>query len=313
MSASRPDVVCAGILVADTIARPVDELPEGGTLGLVGEITLRAGGSALNTATVLARLGLAVAVAGKVGDDAFGQFLLGVADARGLGRAGISVDADTATSATVVLVDSGGERTFLHVPAANGRLRVDELDPAVVYAGRVLHVAGALVMPSLDGEPTAALFAEARRRGITTSMDTVWDPSGRWSRVLPCLPQLDVFAPSLAEAREISGRHEPAEVARWLRDAGVGTVALTMGEEGAYVAEDGFAARLPAYRVEAVDGTGSGDAFAAGLVYGVVSGWPLERTGRFANALGALAVTAVGATEGVKTLAETLAFAGLEP
>jgi len=312
VSAARPDVVCVGILVADSIARPVDELPDAGTLGLVEEVTLHAGGCAVNTGTVLARLGLAVALAGKVGDDAFGEFLLRVADERGLARAGVLVDPEAATSATVVLVDSAGERTFLHVPGANGRLRADELDPAFLFSGRALHVAGALVMPSLDGEPTAALLAEARRRGITTSMDTVWDPSGRWSLVRPALPHLDVFAPSLAEGRAVTGRDEPGEVAASLRDAGVGTVALTMGERGAYVAGDGFAGPVEGHPVEAVDGTGSGDAFSAALLYGVLAGWPLKRTGRFATAVGALAVTAVGATEGVPTLAETLAFAELE-
>jgi sugar/nucleoside kinase (ribokinase family) len=193
VSAARPDVVCVGILVADSIARPVDELPDAGTLGLVDEVTLRAGGCAVNTGTVLSRLGLAVALAGKVGNDAFGEFLLRVADERGLARAGVLVDPEAATSATVVLVDSAGERTFLHVPGANGQLRADELDPAFL-SGRALHVAGALVMSSLDGEPTAALLAEARRRGITTSMDTVWDPSGRWSLVRPALPHLDLRA-----------------------------------------------------------------------------------------------------------------------
>ena len=313
MSASRPDVVCVGILVADSIARPVDGLPDAGSLGLVDEITLRAGGCALNTATVLARLGLDVALAGKVGDDAFGDFLLRVAEERALGREGVLVDPQAATSATVVLVDSAGERTFLHVPGANGRLRAAELDPELLYSGRALHVAGSLVMPSLDGEPTAALLAEARRRGITTSLDTVWDASGCWSRLLPSLPHLDVFAPSLAEGRAVTGRDEPEDVAARLREAGVGTVALTMGADGAYVAGEGFAGRVPAYPVDAVDGTGSGDAFSAGILYGVLGGRPLEWTARFATAVGALAVTAVGATEGVRTLADTLAFARLEP
>jgi sugar/nucleoside kinase (ribokinase family) len=301
-----PDVVCVGILVADAIARPVDELPRAGTLGLVDEVTLRAGGCGLNTATVLARLGLRVSLLGKVGADALGEFLAATAEERGLGREGILVDPAAATSATVVLVDPAGERTFLHVPGANGRLAADELEPERLYAGRALHVAGALVMPALDGEPSAALLAEAHRRGIVTSMDTVWDPSGRWSLVLPSLPHLDLFSPSLAEGCSISGREKPEEVAAWLREEGVRTVALTMGEAGAYVAGNGFAGHVQAHPVATIDGTGSGDAFSAGLLYGELAGWPLERSAEFANAVGALATTAVGATEGVRSLDESL-------
>jgi sugar/nucleoside kinase (ribokinase family) len=63
---------------------------------------------------------------------------------------------------------------------------------------------------------------------------------------------------------------------------------------------------------EALDGTGAGDAFAAGLLYGHLAGWPLERAAALANAAGALAATAVGAVEGVRGLEETLALAGLE-
>ena len=84
---------------------------------------------------------------------------------------------------------------------------------------------------------------------------------------------------------------------------------LKLGAEGCWVPGRG---RIAPVAVRAVDGTGAGDAFVAGLLYGRLCGWPLERAARFANAAGALAVTAVGATEGVGDRAETLALAGLE-
>ena len=87
------DVACLGILVADVICRPVDEVPERGTLGLVDEIELRGGGCALNTASALTRLGLRAGVAGKVGADAFGDFVLGLLDERGVDRRGVLRDA----------------------------------------------------------------------------------------------------------------------------------------------------------------------------------------------------------------------------
>ena len=304
------DVTCVGILVADAIARPVDKLPEGGTLAFVDEITLRGGGCALNTATVLGRLGLDVALVGKVGADPLGDFLVALADERGLDRRGVVVDADAATSATVVLVDGAGERTFLHLPGANARLHAGELDPALVYAGRALHVAGTLVMAGLDGEPAAALLAEGRRRGLVTSMDVVWDARGRWHLVEPSLRHLDVFSPNLREGSAITGEKAPDAVAAALRERGVRTVALTMGERGAYVSGEGFDGLVEGYPVDAVDGTGSGDAFSGAFLYGILAGWPLDRTARFANAVGALAVTAVGATEGVRGLDDALALIG---
>ena len=306
------DVVCLGILVADAIARPVDEVPPRGALDLVDEISLHGGGCALNTASALVRLGLEAAVVGKVGADPFGDFILQLLDERGVDRRGVLQDSAVSTSATVVLVDSAGERTFLHLPGANGQLRREELDEDALFSGRALHVAGALVMPELDGSPTAGVLEEAKARGLTTSLDTVWDATGRWERLLPSLPHLDLFVPSLAEGSAISREPEPASVAAWLRERGVGTVALKLGAEGCFVASEEFEGFVAAPAVEAIDGTGAGDAFAAGLLYGHLAGWPLERAAALANATGALAATAVGAVEGVRGLEETLALAGLE-
>ena len=150
------------------------------------EISLHGGGCALNTATGLARFGLSVLVVGKVGEDTFGDFVVGLLDERGLDTRGVLRDPAVPTSATVVLVDRAGERSFLHLPGANGALGAEELAPEI-FAGRALHVAGALVMPALDGAPTAGLLAEARRRGVHTSLDTVYDATGRWDAA-PAVP-----------------------------------------------------------------------------------------------------------------------------
>lgn len=305
------DVVCLGILVADVICRPVDELPVRGTLGLAGEIELRGGGCALNTASALARFGLSAGVAGKVGADRFGDFLLDLLDERGVGRLGVVRDEGTPTSATVALVGSDGTRTFLHVPGANGKLRADELDSGLLYSGRALHAAGQLVMPALDGEPFAALLADAQSRGLLTSLDTVFDASGRWDRVLPSLPHVHLFTPALAEAQAIAGEEDPVRAAAWLRGRGVGAVAITLGADGCYVSGPGFEGQIAPPAVDEVDGTGSGDAFAAGLLYGTLEGWDLERAARFACAAGAFATTAVGAFAGLRGPEEALALAGL--
>lgn len=274
-------------------------------------MSLRGGGCALNTASALARLGVDAACAGKVGGDVLGEFLLALLDGRGVGRVLVARDAAAATSASVVLVDSAGERTFLHVPGASAALRAEELDVEALLAGRALHLAGALVMPALDGEPSARLLAAARRRGVHTSLDTVWDATGGWERLEPCLPHLDLLCASGAEAAALTGEDDPAAAAEALRRRGAGTVAVKLGSAGCVVAAAGYVGAVPAPRVEPVDGTGAGDAFAAGLLYGRLAGWPLEPSARLACALGAAATTAVGASERLPALDEALELAGL--
>ena len=213
------DVVCLGILVADVITRPVDRLPERGTLAFVDEVRVHGGGCALNTASALARFGVHAAVAGKLGVDPLGDVLVGLLDERGVDRRAVVRDPGAPTSATVALVGGDGERTFLHLPGANASLRAGDLDPQLLFSGRALHVGGALLLEALDGEPTAAILAEARRRGLITSLDTAYDASGRWNRVLPSLEHLDLFTPSIAEAQAITGEREPDRAARKLRGA----------------------------------------------------------------------------------------------
>jgi sugar/nucleoside kinase (ribokinase family) len=303
------DIVCLGILVADIVARPVEEVPRR-ALALTDEISLHGGGCALNTATALRRFGLETAVAGMVGEDALGDFLLRLLDERGIDRTAV-LRAPAHTSATVVLVDAQGEQAFLHTLGANATLRAEDLDPGALFAGRALHVAGALVMPSLDGEPTASLLAEARARGVLTALDTAYDATGCWRRIVPCLGHLDLFLSSLAEARAISGEADARAAAAWFRARGAREAAIKLGPEGSYVAGARFEGHVPACRVATVDGTGAGDAYAAGLLYGKLAGWTLERSARLANASGALATTATGATEGLSSLNEALGLAGL--
>jgi sugar/nucleoside kinase (ribokinase family) len=303
------DVVCAGILVADIWGKPVNEWPQRGRLALVDRIGVSIGGCAANTGIDLAKLGVDVVVMGKVGADALGSFVVQTLQSYGV-RVQVAYAQDVGTSATMIMIDDAGERTFLHYMGANAALRPEDLDLETIKGARIFHLAGALVMPGFDGEPAATVMAQARAAGVTTSLDTVWDASGRWMSVLePCLRQADIFLPSLPEAQALTGLEEPAEVAQALLSYGPKIVALKMGERGCYVrSAEGEEHWVPIYEVEVVDGTGSGDAYVAGFLRGLLEGWPLKKCAKFGNAVGALSVTALGTVAGTRSFAETLAW-----
>lgn len=310
---SHPEVLCAGIIVADAIATPVDEPPEPGLLRLVDSVELATGGCALSTATALARLGARTALCGCVGGDLLGDVLLREARSRGLDTSDVRMT-EALTSASVVLDRSDGERSFLHNPGASGELTAGDVERALERARpRRLHIGGALVMPALDGEPLALLLQAARDRGVLTSLDPVHDASGRWDRLHASLPHLDLICPNLNEAQGISGEKSAPDCAAWLRDRGTRQVAVKLGREGAYALDaEGRAEHVPPFEVTARDETGAGDAFAGGLLFGLSQGWPLAEATRLANAVGALSTTAVGASTALPDLHDALAFAGLE-
>lgn len=307
----KNEVICLGILAADVVAKPVKNIPAKGKLELVERMELHLGGCAANTGVDLARLGIKTAIIGKVGRDGFGDFLTEKFRKEGLEVRGIKRDSQANTSVTMVMVDETGERTFLHYIGANASLREEEIDLDMFPGARILHLAGFYLMPGFDGEPASRILKKAREKGVITSLDTCWDSQGRWLSLLkPCLPVTDIFLPSIEEAKEISAEKEPEKIAKFFLKAGVKTVGLKMGERGSFIASDKEAYTLKPYQVKVVDATGAGDAFVAGFLAGLVRGLSLKETGKLANATGAAAVSAMGATDGVKSMEQVKAIMG---
>lgn len=311
---SGPRAACLGILVVDVIARPVNNYPQRGALNLCDAMAPFIGGCAANTGIAMNTLGVQTNILGKVGRDGFGDFVCTTFQNHGIDARGIVRDDEKTTSATMVMVATDAERSFIHYPGANGNYRACDVDWAAIEGAQLLHIAGHFLMPSFDGEPCAETLREARRRGVRTALDTAGSTNTGWREVLqPCLEHLDYFVPSYSEARFCTpfygtDKDRPENVARWFRDQGVGTVALKMGTVGSYVLADEGEWRVPPFRVRAVDATGAGDAFAAGFLAGVLHGYDVAACAELGNAVGACCVTAVGTVDGVLSLEQTLAF-----
>ena len=198
------DVLSLGIFVVDVLGRPIDRFPEKGKLELFDQLEIHAGGCANNTAIVLSRLGVSVGAMGKIGTDHFGDLILQTLTDNRVDTAGVQRDANVNTSFTFVAIASDGERSFCHYIGANGELSEDDLNWDVIKTAKILHIAGALVMPKFDGQPMANVLKKAKTFGITTSLDTAWDATGKWLETLePCLPFVDIFLPSLIEAEHL--------------------------------------------------------------------------------------------------------------
>ncbi len=301
------DVLSLGIYVTDVLGRPIDNFPEKGKLVLFDELEIHAGGCANNTAIALSRLGVSVGAMGKIGNDHFGELILQSLTENRVDTTGILQDVHTNTSFTFVSIASDGERSFCHFIGANGELNEGDLNWDIIKTTKILHIAGAFVMPKFDGHPMANVLQKAKGLGITTSLDTTWDASGKWLETLePCLPYVDIFLPSLTEAEHLTGLFEPRDISHFLRNYGIHTIGIKMGEQGSYVSTPEEELFVPAYSVNIVDATGAGDAYVAGFLAGKVKGWDLKTTAELASATGAACVTQIGTTAGIKNLEETL-------
>jgi sugar/nucleoside kinase (ribokinase family) len=316
LSSPTPDprpptlVLSAGILVVDHLSAPIARLPRAGELVLCDRLPLAIGGCAANVAIDLSRVGVGVGVAGCVGRDPFGQFLIDRLTGAGVETSGVRLLDDVDTSGTLIINVAGEDRRFIHAAGANAVIEASDIPLKRVRQAKVFYVGGYLLMPALEGpDGLALLFRQARAADVTTMLDVVVPgPGEHWPKLKPVLAETDIFLPNEDEAAIITGLSDPLDQAKRFRDAGSGTVVITRGERGTLLVNDKLRIRAGAYPTKFVGGTGAGDAFDAGFIAGLLAGEDPLGCLKWGAALGASCVRSISATESVFTREEALSF-----
>jgi sugar/nucleoside kinase (ribokinase family) len=301
----RADVLCAGIIVADHVSSPIAHLPAAGELVMAERLILTIGGCAANAAVDLSKMGVRAAVVGRVGADVFGRVVTEMLSDQGVDISAVTVSAHLDTSQTLIVNVAGQDRRFIHTFGANAEFSAADIPLERVQHCRVLYLGGYLLMPSIRQEELAAVFAAARQAGAKTVLDVaVPEPGDYLSRLERLLPEVDVFLPNHHEAEQITAECDPVRQAEVFRHLGAGTAVITLGADGAVLVNDKVRLRAGVYSVPFVDGSGGGDAFDAGYIWGLLNDLGAEDCLRVASALGASCVRAIGTTPGVFTRAE---------
>ena len=305
------EVACLGTLAANMFGSPIASLPAAGELALLDRCGLSVGGCAGNTAADLWRLGRTASVLGKVGNDFFGEFVLHDLNRLGIDTSFVRRSQTHPTSCTFIVNVHGEERRYIHCFGANADFSIADFDAKVFDGARALYVGGYLAMPAFRPEHLLELFRKAKLRRLITALDVVI-PAGAPSRfedMKQALLYTDLFMPNEDEARTLTGRGDPLEQAELLaRFNPAGTIVVTQGSRGALARRGSEVLRAGAFRVDSIDDSGSGEAFNAGFLVGMLEGWPLEDTLRFASAVGASCTRASGCHEGVFQFDEARAF-----
>jgi sugar/nucleoside kinase (ribokinase family) len=303
-------VLSAGILVVDHLSAPIARLPRAGELVLCDRLPLAIGGCAANVAIDLARVGVGVGVAGCVGRDPFGQFLVDRLKGAGVETSGVRMLDGVDTSGTLIINVAREDRRFIHAAGANAVMQASDIPLERVRQAKVFYVGGYLLMPALEGpEGLAALFRQARASGVTTMLDVVVPGPGEyWPKIEPLLAETDVFLPNEDEAAIITDLTDPLDQAKRFRDAGAGAVVITRGERGTLLVKDKLRIQAGAYPTKFVGGTGAGDAFDSGFIAGLLAGEDPIGCLKWGAALGASCVRSISATESVFTRDEALVF-----
>jgi ribokinase len=271
----------------------VERLPSTGETLLGTGYRVDYGGKGSNQAVGSARLGAHVHFVARIGKDAFGQMALGLYRDEGIDVAHVKQTADAPTGVGFIMVEAAsGHNCIVIDPGANELLSADDVSGCAAAFQSTLVALTQLEIPVAAAE--AAL-----RLGRAAGAITILNPAP--VRPLPpsMLQLVDVLTPNQVEAKVLTGRSpdaviEPEQLARELIRSGVKQVVMTLGERGALIVTSSSSTHVPAITVSAVDTTGAGDAFNAGLTVALASGASLEVAVQFAVVTGGLAVTKEG-------------------
>jgi sugar/nucleoside kinase (ribokinase family) len=305
-------ILCCGMMVCDVSLFPVS--PEIFQLDncSIEPPVLSTGGDALNVAVGLARLGASVALVGRIGSDTNGSFLRESARKMGIDVSAVVEDHEYPTAVSYILIDSKKERHFLTNNRIFGSLDARDIPVEKIQEADVVYFGSAMAMERMDAGGTEGIFRTARALGKSTFLDaaiTNADGVDWMKRLQGTLRNTDFFLPSYDEARAITGKDDPGEMARVLGRLGLRVLVVKLGANGCYVTDfrkEQFIGALD--RMPIRDTTGAGDSFVAGFICGIMHGLSAFDCAAFANTIASQSIGAIGATAGIPDFKDAEAF-----
>lgn len=299
------DILVAGEINPDLILTG-NVAPEFGQVEkLVDSAALTIGSSSAIFACGAARLGLKVAFIGECGDDVFGHFMLDEMQQRDVDVSNVIVRKDGQTGLSVIL-STGSDRAILTHEGLIAALHASDIPESLLRLSRHLHVASYFLQTNLQpGLP--ALFGRARSLGLSTSLDTNYDPSEEWTGFDELLAVTNVFLPNEKEAMSLS-RERDVDLAAARLGSRVEALVVKLGAAGALGVRGGQTVRVASIPVKVTDTVGAGDSFNAGFLYGYLNNWELKKALQLACACGAISTQKAGGTTGQPTLDEAMKY-----
>lgn len=295
------DVICMGMALVDSIIKGFDPAPISASGYRAQSGTLSVGGEAVNEAVSCSRLGLATGIACALGDDAAGGLILDLLSKENIDTSCVLTDPSMQTPVSTLIVRGDGTRRS--ITNSSHREVGFPMQKLPVFTSARAWIMGSLFRaPFDDPERILNVVSAGSSAGVRIFADTKLPNFQKLSLgdLKESLPFIDFITPNEDEAKYLTGKETPSEMADVFLSYGVQNVVIKLGGKGCFFKNAEQAIALPSCPVEAVDATGAGDAFVAGLVSRILAGDNIEEALRFANACGAVCCTSVGATTALR-------------
>jgi sugar/nucleoside kinase (ribokinase family) len=288
------DVLTLADLNVDLVLADAD--PEFGQKEkLISGYLLEVGGSCPIFACQAAKLGLRTAVAGVIGADLFGRFMIARLSECGVDVSEVEIIDGLRTAASFALC-RGNDRAILTDAAGITAMSPERANVKLLKRARHLHVGSNFLLTNLQPH-FPRIVKLAKSLGLTISLDTNWDPTEKWKGINEILEFTDVFLPNENEILAITGMPN-LETAMAKAAQIVPQVVVKRGSQGAIACCGNQTWTVPAYQVDYIDGVGAGDSFDAGFLKGYLNGFTVEESLRLGSYCGALNTTAPGGIQG---------------
>jgi len=299
-------ILVIGDLNVDIIVSGMTEFPELGREIHCGDVRTVMGGSASIFACRLSQLGAEVDILGVVGRDENGKIVLNTLQLNNVGLEKVIIQDDIRTGVTISLTYPK-DKALITFMGSIGALKPSDVKPEFFQDYDHVHISSIYFQPKLLGA-VPEIFEEAKRQGLTTSLDTQDDPSGKYEKIWDILEYTDIFLPNDREARGVSKLTSLDEALKKIGSK-VKTLAVKCGSRGAIGIMEDTIVRVKPLKISPVDTTGAGDSFDAGFIYYFLcKEMSFEDSLRFANAMGALSCLYVGGAGGKITEDDVLKF-----
>ena len=300
------DIIVVGSMNVDLVVR-APRFPQPGETISGEDLQIIPGGKGANQAVAAARQGSSVAMLGRVGNDSFGPSLISNLKQNGVDTSHVKTDAESATGDAIIIVDANGQNSIVLSPGGNGRVSPADVRSVSFSDHKLL-----LLQLEIPIETVLTATQGAKESGLRVLLNPA--PARSLPDELISLP--DFIVPNEIELSLMTGQpvneiSSAESAAKILLERGAQNVIVTLGANGALIANKEMTKHIPAYNVETVDTTAAGDAFIGGFASALLQNKSLEEAVRYGCACGALAATKFGAQPSLPTKDEVERFMSL--
>lgn len=293
---NKPDVIVIGELNVDIILNDIESFPVIGKEIIANKMSVTLGSSSAIFASNLSSLSPDVAFIGKIGKDNFAQVVLSTLERKNVNTSHIIESTSLSTGATLVL-NYDQDRAMVTYPGAMTDLCLEDIDFGFLSRARHMHFSSCFMQPGIRKD-ISTLFRKAKELGLTTSLDTQWDPEEKWDLPLEeLLPYVDIFLPNFQEFKFLTRSNTVEDGIRKIQHF-AHYIIIKNGSDGAMAWNGKELIIQPAFiNNNVVDCIGAGDSFNAGFIKDFINKKPVKKCLETGALIGAINTTRAGGTD----------------